>query len=124
MPANATLRAGSVPLSSLAATLSIFANRVVVDRTGLAGGFDVILTWTPNQTAETSGASLFTALQEQLGTLSARVQETVAGMTAVRAYAMERAAAASFVSPFDTRRTGTSSGSSRCPSSWVGCTWG
>lgn len=36
------------------------------------------------------------ALQEQLGTLSARVQETVAGMTAVRAYAMERAAAASF----------------------------
>jgi hypothetical protein len=25
------------------------------------------LTWTPNQTADTSGASLFTALQEQLG---------------------------------------------------------
>jgi uncharacterized protein (TIGR03435 family) len=64
---SATLRAGSVPMSSLAATLSTFANRVVVDRTGLAGGFDVILTWTPNQTSETSGASLFTALQEQLG---------------------------------------------------------
>ena len=64
---SATLRAGSVPMSSLAATLSTFANRVVVDRTGLAGGFDVILTWTPNQTADTSGASLFTALQEQLG---------------------------------------------------------
>ena len=64
---SATLRAGSVSMSSLAATLSTFANRVVVDRTGLVGGFDIILTWTPNQTAETSGASLFTALQEQLG---------------------------------------------------------
>jgi ATP-binding cassette, subfamily B, multidrug efflux pump len=36
------------------------------------------------------------AMQEQLGTLSARVQETVAGMTAVRAYAMERSVAAAF----------------------------
>jgi uncharacterized protein (TIGR03435 family) len=33
----------------------------------MPGGFDVNLTWTPNQTAETSGPSLFTALQEQLG---------------------------------------------------------
>ncbi len=36
------------------------------------------------------------AMQEQLGTLSARVQETVAGMTAVRAYAMERSVATAF----------------------------
>jgi uncharacterized protein (TIGR03435 family) len=64
---SATLRGGSIGMPSLAATLSTFANRVVVDRTGLAGGFDLILTWTPNQTSDTSGASLFTALQEQLG---------------------------------------------------------
>jgi ATP-binding cassette subfamily B protein len=34
--------------------------------------------------------------QEQLGTLSSRVQETLAGMAVVRAYAMERRAAAAF----------------------------
>ena len=36
------------------------------------------------------------AMQEQLGTLSGRVQETLAGMTAVRAYTMESRAAAAF----------------------------
>jgi len=36
------------------------------------------------------------AMQEQLGTLSGRVQETLAGMAAVRAYTMERRAAAAF----------------------------
>jgi ATP-binding cassette subfamily B protein len=36
------------------------------------------------------------AMQEQLGVLSGRVQETLAGMAAVRAYTMERRAAAAF----------------------------
>jgi uncharacterized protein (TIGR03435 family) len=63
----ATLRVGSMPMSSLAATLSNYVNRIVVDRTGLAGGFDALLTWSPNQTIESSGASIFTAVQEQLG---------------------------------------------------------
>ena len=43
-------------------------DRVVVDRTGLSGGFDLTLEWTPDElSAASSGASIFTALQEQLG---------------------------------------------------------
>ena len=43
-------------------------DRVVVDRTGLSGGFDLTLEWTPDElVAASSGASIFTALQEQLG---------------------------------------------------------
>ena len=50
------------------------AGRVVVDRTGLTGPFDVELYWSPERTAvsgpvppEVDGPSLFTAIQEQLG---------------------------------------------------------
>lgn len=43
-------------------------SRVVVDRTGLTGNFDVTLEWTPEEmSADTPGGSIFTALQEQLG---------------------------------------------------------
>jgi uncharacterized protein (TIGR03435 family) len=52
---------------------------MVVDRTGLAGNFDIELTWTPEQMPQDverplglppidpNGASIFTAVQEQLG---------------------------------------------------------
>ena len=72
---------GGVSISQLADTLSPFLQRVVIDRTGLAGNFDVDLTWTPEQLPQgppppgapplppidPNGPSLFTALQEQLG---------------------------------------------------------
>jgi len=73
--------AGSFPLSQLASALSQMTQRVVVDRTGLAGNFDLDLTFTPDQTMsrgapppgatpppiDPNGPSIFTALQEQLG---------------------------------------------------------
>ena len=70
-------------MSQLAATLSIWVNRTVVDRTGLTGSFDLELSWTPEQLPggrgdpppgapplppiDPNGPSLTTALQEQLG---------------------------------------------------------
>jgi uncharacterized protein (TIGR03435 family) len=58
------MAAGGVSMSQLANAISSMSNRVVLDRTGLQGGFDVDLRWTP-ETPE--GPSIFTALQEQLG---------------------------------------------------------
>jgi uncharacterized protein (TIGR03435 family) len=59
------------PLADFARTLSVSAGRYVFDSTGLTGGFDLDLKWSPDPgTASaplTDGASLFTAIQEQLG---------------------------------------------------------
>jgi uncharacterized protein (TIGR03435 family) len=67
MMAGGTLRAASIPMSSLAATLSSPTQRMVVDRTGLKGNFDFDLSYSTEPSADTSSPSLFTALQEQLG---------------------------------------------------------
>jgi uncharacterized protein (TIGR03435 family) len=79
------MSAGGFPLSQLVASLSANLQRVVVDRTGLTGTFDLDLTWTPDQMPQRApgagdgpiqfngvpidpnGPSLFTAIQEQLG---------------------------------------------------------
>ena len=65
----------SVPI--LAEQLANVVGRVVVDNTGIAGRYDLVLKWTPEDradagfngggTAQDSGPSIFTALQEQLG---------------------------------------------------------
>lgn len=67
----------SVGMPRLAANLSRFTGRTVVDRTGLKGTYDVALRWTPNEgqawappgapPSDGSQPSLFTAVQEQLG---------------------------------------------------------
>jgi uncharacterized protein (TIGR03435 family) len=79
-----TITGQRVPLSRLARELSAFVERPVLDQTGLSGLFDFELTWTPepglsSPSAEgtkiaaagvaisRSDASLFAALQEQLG---------------------------------------------------------
>jgi uncharacterized protein (TIGR03435 family) len=44
-------------------------DRLIVDKTGLTGRYDIQLKWTPNasQEATDQGLSIFTALEEQLG---------------------------------------------------------
>jgi uncharacterized protein (TIGR03435 family) len=69
--------ASGFTLVNLAGTLSGNVGRVVLDRTGLTGDFDVELQWTPdrvplsgdasNPAPSPDGPSIFTALQEQLG---------------------------------------------------------
>jgi uncharacterized protein (TIGR03435 family) len=59
-----------ITMSLLAGVLSQLpdVDRLVLDRTGLAGGFDVNLEYQPLRDASgDAGPSLFTALQEQLG---------------------------------------------------------
>jgi uncharacterized protein (TIGR03435 family) len=57
-----------VRLTELARLLVPVAERPVVDATGLTGAFDLDLTFTPVDAPDpTVGASLFTAIQEQLG---------------------------------------------------------
>ena len=75
------MQGGAFPLSQLATALSPMVQRVVIDRTGLAGNFDIDVTFTPDQMpqgppppgapprppVDPNGPSIFTALQEQLG---------------------------------------------------------
>jgi Protein of unknown function (DUF3738). len=61
------LAARTVTMERLAHSLSGAVDRFVMDKTGLAGSFDVDLVWTPDPKGDTSGPSIFTALQEQLG---------------------------------------------------------
>ena len=70
--------AGGVTMADLARNLSTFAGRMTIDKTGLSGPFDLELEYTPDQPLPpglpanippppADGASLFTAVQEQLG---------------------------------------------------------
>jgi uncharacterized protein (TIGR03435 family) len=67
-----TLTAGGYPMSEFQSFLTRQTQRVVIDRTGLSGGWDFELTFAPPDLAADAAAernipSLFTALQEQLG---------------------------------------------------------
>lgn len=76
-----SIEMGGSPLTDFADSLAARVQRVVVDRTGLTGGWDLTLTYTPDPSQirpgtfapgqqpqfDQSGPSLFTALQEQLG---------------------------------------------------------
>ena len=66
---------GDNTVQVLAEQLAETLGRVVVDKTGVEGRYKIALTWTPDDraappssaTADDSGPSIFTALQEQLG---------------------------------------------------------
>jgi uncharacterized protein (TIGR03435 family) len=60
------LTGGWITTTMLSTMLSSATQRVVVDRTGLDGRFDVELEWSPDQAA-TDKPSIFAAVQEQLG---------------------------------------------------------
>jgi uncharacterized protein (TIGR03435 family) len=80
------IRGGARPMTLLASMLAQVVQRPVVDRTGLAGGYDFDLRWTPDTLParppgtpadqpfrmngvdiDPTGPSIFTAIQEQLG---------------------------------------------------------
>jgi uncharacterized protein (TIGR03435 family) len=69
------LKFGGLPAVSLAQAFSGPAGRMVIERTGLTGGWDFELTYAPEgrggpggpEPAQTDAPSFFTAIQEQLG---------------------------------------------------------
>jgi uncharacterized protein (TIGR03435 family) len=73
----ASLTVRGMPFNQFTPYLAPYVNRVVVDRTGLDGRYDVDLKWTPEQqgpaaapepsTRDADTLSIFTAIQEQLG---------------------------------------------------------
>jgi uncharacterized protein (TIGR03435 family) len=64
--------AGGYAIADIARNLAGITGRIILDRTGLAGRYDMELKWTPDPLqasgpAAADTASIFTALQEQLG---------------------------------------------------------
>ena len=65
---SGALSGRAITMTQLATALTPFVGRFTIDKTGLNGGFDVELTWAPQQNAPPQDApSIFTALEEQLG---------------------------------------------------------
>jgi uncharacterized protein (TIGR03435 family) len=65
-----SIDAGGTTIETLAQILTPQAGRPVIDRTGLTGGYNVLLKWTATLGTDAPAAdavSLFTAVQEQLG---------------------------------------------------------
>jgi uncharacterized protein (TIGR03435 family) len=59
-----------MPMTTVVSLLSRYMRALVVDQTGLAGEFEVKLVWTPDDRPvpeDQQGASVFAAVQEQLG---------------------------------------------------------
>jgi bla regulator protein blaR1 len=96
---------GGVPMSQFASVLSPFAQRLVIDRTGLSGAYNLQLSWTPLgrppqgpplpdlpplPPTDPNGASLFVSMQEQLGL---KLEATRAPMSVVVIDRVERPAA-------------------------------
>ena len=63
------LAAHDISMTDLASSLTNQVHRTVIDKTGLAGKYDLGMKWTGDDSATQSdvGPSIFTALQEQLG---------------------------------------------------------
>jgi uncharacterized protein (TIGR03435 family) len=60
------IKADAITMDILTQLLANASDRIVVDRTGLTGGFAIDLEWSPDQAASSDKPSIFTAVQEQL----------------------------------------------------------
>ncbi len=88
-PAQGVITGNAVAMEQLARNLGGGVGRIVVDKTGLTGYYDLNVTFTPEpgqpqapgapapQPADPSAPSLFTALQEQLGLKLEPVREPI-----------------------------------------------
>lgn len=69
------LSGSGMTMARLSSLLGDAVRRTVIDRTGMTGGYDIMLRWTPEGDASSAGDSgaadapppIFTAVQEQLG---------------------------------------------------------
>lgn len=66
-PDKSSMKCTNRSMKSFADNLGRSLDQVVIDKTGLSGGYDFTLEWAPNPTPDSPEPSLFTALQEQLG---------------------------------------------------------
>jgi uncharacterized protein (TIGR03435 family) len=69
LPNGSEMEARNIAMPDFADEISVELQRKVIDETGLKGGYDFELKWTPDnvQAPDASAPSLFTAVQEQLG---------------------------------------------------------
>ena len=64
---HSSLTTTHIALRAFASFLGGRLDRTVLDKTGLTGSYDVKLDWSPDLSEDTGSASIFTALQDQLG---------------------------------------------------------
>ena len=64
---NGQLDGTATPVKDIARALAEATERSVIDKTGLAGLWDLSLRWAPEGDQESKDATLYTAVQEQLG---------------------------------------------------------
>lgn len=62
-----SIKSESLQIASLVGSLSHPSGRLIIDKTGLTGRYQVDLTWAREGDPNDTGPSLFTALEEQLG---------------------------------------------------------
>ena len=61
------MNATNLSMAGFAGFLAAGMDRPVIDHTAIKGEFDLKLEWSPDQATDSTGPSVFTALQEQLG---------------------------------------------------------
>lgn len=67
LPSRGRIAGTGVPIALLAKNLGNQLGQIVQDKTGLIGAYDFTLEWTPEQSADSPGPSIFASLREQLG---------------------------------------------------------